>query len=129
VICLQVDVSSEAEVKNAIEYVSEHFGKLNITFSNAGVLAGGGPIREIDTAEWGRVFRINFFAMLYCSKYAVQEMAKSGKPGPLVMTSSVGGMVSTAGGFSYTCAKAAIITLAKCIACEYSNTGVRANVI
>ena len=129
VICLKVDVSSEEEVKNAVEHVSGHFGKLNIAFNNAGILSGGGPIRDVDTAEWERSFRINFFGGLYCSKYEAQQMLKSGEPGSIVLNSSVGGLIGTAGGSAYSCAKAALITLAKSMACDLSADGIRTNAI
>ena len=129
VICLKVDVSAENEVKSAVEHVSGYFGKLNIAFNNAGVLANDGPLHDVDTAVWERSFRINFFGGLYCSKYEAQQILKSGEPGSIVLNSSVGGLVGTGGGSAYSCAKAALITLAKSMACEFSHKGIRTNAV
>lgn len=38
VIFLKVDVSSEADIKSAVELAEKEFGKLNICFNNAGIV-------------------------------------------------------------------------------------------
>ena len=129
VICLKVDVSSESQVKEAVESVTGTLGKLNVAFNNAGVIKGNGKVGELDTEAWEREFRINFFGAVYCSKYQIQQMLKNDEPGAMVFTSSVGGIIGTPFGASYCCSKSALASLARVIMCDYADQNIRANAV
>ena len=86
-------------------------------------------VAEVDSKSWERVVNINLFGAFYCAKYEIQQMLRFGKPGSIVFTSSVGGLIGTPSASDYVCSKHAIIGLTKCIVCDYSEQGIRANAI
>lgn len=129
VACMKVDVSDEENVRTAIEETVKLYGKLNFAHNNAGVSMSPGKVAEVDTAAWERVVRINLFGNFYCAKYEIQQMLKSGEPGSIVFTSSVGGIIGTPASSDYVCSKHALVGLAKTITCDYAEMGIRANAI
>ena len=129
VLCLKVDVSSEEEVKNAIDETCKTFGKLDFAHNNAGVSMSPGKVGEVDTKSWERVVHINLFGNFYCAKYEIQHMLKHEGPSSILFTSSVGGLIGTPASSDYVCSKHALIGLAKAICCDYADAGIRANCI
>ena len=129
VLCLRADVSQEESVAVAIERAAAAFGKLTFAMNNAGVMMTRAPVAEADSKDWERVVRINLFGAFYCAKYEIQQMLKTDEPCSIIFTSSVGGLIGTPSASDYVCAKHAIIGLTKCIVCDYSEHGIRANAI
>lgn len=129
VLCLNVDVSDEERVAEAMEKTVAAFGKLNFAMNNAGVMMTRAPVGEVDSKAWERVVRINLFGAFYCAKYEIQQMLKSGEPSSIIFTSSVGGLIGTPAASDYVCSKHAVIGLAKSIVCDYAEKGIRANAI
>jgi NAD(P)-dependent dehydrogenase (short-subunit alcohol dehydrogenase family) len=54
----KTDVSSEEHIKAAIERAVSEFGRLDITFNNAGIGGALGPLDQITSADWDRTFAI-----------------------------------------------------------------------
>ena len=126
---LKADVSDEASVGAAIGKVSSEFGKLNFAMNNAGVMMTRAPVGEVDSGDWERVVRVNLFGAFYCAKHEIRLMLKTGAPSSIIFTSSVGGLIGTPSASDYVCSKHGIIGLTKCIVCDYSEQGIRANAI
>ena len=129
IICLTADVSDEDSIAPAIEKTAESFGGLDFAMNNAGVMMTRAPVGEVDSRSWERVVRINLFGAFYCAKYEIQQMLKTDRPGSIVFTSSVGGLIGTPMASDYVCAKHGVIGLTKSIMCDYSEHGIRANAI
>jgi len=129
VLCLTADISVERSVAEAIEKTAAAFGKLNYAMNNAGVMMTRAPVGEVDSESWERVVRVNLFGAFYCAKYEIQQMLKNDEPCSIIFTSSVGGLIGTPCASDYVCAKHAVIGLTKCIVCDYSEYGIRANAI
>ncbi|MCL2463362.1 MAG: SDR family oxidoreductase [Defluviitaleaceae bacterium] len=129
VLCMAADVSDEDSVAGSIENAAAELGNLNIAMNNAGVMMTRAPVGEVDSKAWERVVRVNLFGAFYCAKHEIRQMLKTGGPCSIVFTSSVGGLIGTPSASDYVCAKHGIIGLAKCIVCDYSEYGIRANAI
>jgi NAD(P)-dependent dehydrogenase (short-subunit alcohol dehydrogenase family) len=54
----KTDVSAEGEIKAAIDRALDEFGRLDITFNNAGLGGALGPIDQISVESWDRTFAI-----------------------------------------------------------------------
>ena len=87
------------------------------------------PVGEVDSKAWERVVRINLFGTFYCAKYEIQQMLKNSEPSSIIFNASVGGLIGTPSASDYVCSKHAVIGLARCIMCDYSEKGIRSNVI
>lgn len=126
---LVADVAQAADVERAVRHATEHFGRLDIVFANAGINGVWAPIEELTPEEWDRTLDINLKGCFLTIKYAVPWLKKAG--GAIVVTSSVNGtrIFSNSGAVAYSCAKAGQLVMAKMLAPELAPYGVRINAI
>ena len=125
------DVSKEADVKRAIDEGVAKFGKLDILYANAGVLWKDRDKSVVDTTEenWDLVQAINLKGPFFLTKHGIPALKKAGG-GSIVLV----GSISALAGFSmaqdsYTCAKGALISLAKSLAIQFGPDGIRTNIV
>lgn len=123
------DVTSENDMKRAVETAVREFGRLDIIFANAGVNGVWAPVDELTLGEWNNTININLTGTFLPVKYGVPELKKHG--GAIVITSSVNGtrMFSNSGASAYASTKAAQVAFAKMIAVELARYKIRVNVI
>ncbi|XP_076912642.1 secoisolariciresinol dehydrogenase-like [Bidens hawaiensis] len=126
-IYVHCDVTNEEDVKNAVDTAVEKFGKLDIMFSNAGIMD---PYKErvIDNekADFERVLSVNVTGVFLGMKHAARVMVPARAGSILSMASSasnIGGVTTHA----YTCAKHAVTGLTKNLAVELGQFGIRVN--
>jgi NAD(P)-dependent dehydrogenase (short-subunit alcohol dehydrogenase family) len=75
---LHLDVSKEDSVKEAIQEVTDKYGRLDALINNAGVDFTK-PISEMSVAEWDVVMTVNLRGPFITSKYVLPVMAKQGE--------------------------------------------------
>jgi len=127
-IALVGDAGEEAFVEGLIgRAVSEH-GVLDVIWANAGISGGATPREEQDAAHWMEVLRVNLIGPFLAMKHASAVMVPRGK-GSIIMTASVAGIRSGAGGMPYSASKAGVINLAQTSANDLYGTGVRVNAV
>lgn len=56
---IHCDVSSEEDVKNAVDFAVSTYGKLDIMFNNAGIVDSLKPILKYELTDFQRVLNIN----------------------------------------------------------------------
>jgi 3-oxoacyl-[acyl-carrier protein] reductase len=122
------DVSDPAQVESVVRLAVEHFGRLDVLISNAGVLAPNGRIHNLSTEDWERAFRINVLGAVNGIRAAVGVMRPQGS-GSIILTASVAGLTAWSHAAPYCATKAAVIQLAKVAAVEYAGDGIRVNCI
>ena len=122
------DVTKAADVEAMIRTAVELFGRLDILFNNAGVLAKGSVV-DLSENEWDRVMDVNLKAVFLCCKYAIPEMIKNAG-GSIIITSSI---VASIGGLSLSCVypatKAGVIGFCKDTAVKYARHNIRINCV
>jgi NAD(P)-dependent dehydrogenase (short-subunit alcohol dehydrogenase family) len=128
---LQLDVSSEAEVKAALLQTVSTLGGLNVIFNNAGVGGGFG---------WDRTIAVNLTGVYNGLFHGAQVLSERGG-GSIINTASVAGLVGLAGpgadpnlpvaegAGAYTAAKHGVVGLTRQFAVTYGKRGVRVNAI
>lgn len=125
------DVSSEADVKRAIDEGYAKFGALHILYANAGVLWKDRDKSVIETTEenWDIVQAINLKGPFFLTKHGIPRLQASGG-GSIILVGSISALVGfTLAQDSYTCAKAAIIGLGKSLAVQFGADQIRCNII
>ncbi len=125
---IAADVSSEADVRDAVAATVARFGGLNLLFNNAGINEGGslgGSVEEQTEERWDRVLAVNLKGTILCSKHAVAELKRSGG-GAIVNTASISGLVAVST-HAYSASKAAVIQLTRTMARELGPQGIRVN--
>ena len=112
------NVSSEVEVKEALEKVNQYFGSIDLLINNAGIQKYG-SVTETTSAEWDLVMNVNLKSLFLCSKYSIPFMLEK-KKGVIINIASVQSFVSQQKVAAYTTAKTAILGLTRSIAVDYS---------
>lgn len=128
---VQADVSDEESVKNAVQQVVDHYGKIDILFNNAGVAVSGSVETNTD-AEWDKAIDVNIKGIVHMSKYVVPVMRKQ-KYGRIVNTASVNAILAdkpeSLWRHTYNMTKAGVIGLTKGMAASYAIDGITVNAL
>jgi NAD(P)-dependent dehydrogenase (short-subunit alcohol dehydrogenase family) len=103
-------------------------GGLDMLFANAGVGGGLSRLLDVTLEEWERVLRVNLVGVFLAVREAARVMVPAGR-GAMVLTASVAGMRSGAGGIPYSASKAGVINLTQTCANQLAGTGVRVNAL
>lgn len=120
---LSMEVVNEENVKEGIDKVIKHFGKLDVVVNNAGYGLLGG-IEELSDKEIRNVFDVNVFGLLNVSR-AVLPIFRRQKSGRILNIASVSGSVSAPATGIYSATKAAVIQISEALAKEAEEFGVK----
>lgn len=120
------DVTDSAQVRAAVEFTVERFGRLDVLVNNAGVFAGKALVETSD-AEIAQVLAVNVGGVLATTREALPELTKT--RGSIVNLSSVVATGVSAGMAVYSASKAAVEHLTRVLAVEVGPTGVRVNAV
>ena len=124
----RTDVISEDDIKALINRAVKEFGRLDITYNNAGVGGATGRIESLKSEDWDKTFHILTRAVFLGIKYSVEPMRKVGG-GSIISTSSVAGLRGVAGLCAYSAAKAAVISITESAAIDLGHDRIRVNCI
>jgi rhamnulose-1-phosphate aldolase/alcohol dehydrogenase len=122
------DVTSEASVRAWFAFAAREFGGLDILVSNAGI-ASAAPIDETTLATWQRNLDILATGYFLVAREGYSLMKRQGRGGSIVFVGSKNALVASAGASAYCTAKAAELHLARCLALEGAEHGIRVNVV
>ncbi len=125
---VRCDVTEPLQIKQAIDAAAEHFGGLDILFSNAG--AGGSPagVENWDAAAWDATHALLLRSVAAGASYAVPHMKRRGG-GAIVNTSSVSALQAGYAPLAYSVAKAGVLHFTRLAATELSAHRIRINAI
>jgi len=130
---VRCDVTSEAEVNEAMEAASKLMGGLNLLVSCAGVVGAGrvlGKNGPMAAEFFTKVVHINLIGTFLCDKAAAAIMqhnspSPDGERGVLVHTSSVAAFEGQIGQAAYAATKAGLAGMTLPIARELARLGIR----
>ena len=117
------DVRSLSDLDDFFSKIADHFGRLDIVVANAG---GGkvGPIDQVDEATFDEMTDSNWKGAFFTIQKALPLMGKGGS----IQLMSSGANLKGLPAFSvYSGTKAAVRSLARCLAAELAPEGIRVN--
>lgn len=124
----RADVSSEADVQAMIARAVKEFGRLDITYNNAGIGGAVGPLEQIKVEDWDRTQGVLLKGVFLGIKHSVPEMRKVGG-GSIISTASIAGIRGFSGLHAYCAAKAGVVNLTRSAALEFGKDKIRVNCI
>jgi rhamnulose-1-phosphate aldolase/alcohol dehydrogenase len=122
------DVTEEASVAQAFEHAVREYGGVDVLVSNAGI-ASAAPLPDTTLEVWQHSFDILSTGYFLVSREAFRMMRRQGRGGSIVFVGSKNALVASGGASAYCSAKAAALHLARCLALEGAEHGIRANVV
>lgn len=123
-----MDVTDEAAVASTLSEISAEFGGIDILVSNAGI-ASSAPVEDTTLALWNRNMDILSTGYFLVSRETFKVMRAQDMGGSIVFVASKNGLAASPNASAYCTAKASEIHLARCLALEGAETGIRVNVV
>jgi len=122
---VRVDVTEYESVQQAVDFAVETYGQLDGIFNNAGI-AGGKPLLEHEPdRDYHPMIRVDQDRVYYGILAAGRQLAQQGYGGVIVNSSSVYGEQAAEMSFTYSAAKAAVISFTRSAAYELAEHGIR----
>ncbi|MGV2105737.1 bifunctional rhamnulose-1-phosphate aldolase/short-chain dehydrogenase [Agrobacterium vitis] len=125
---VQLDVTREDAVISAFAEASVEFGGVDILVSNAGI-ASSAPVEDTTLAMWNKNIDILATGYFLVSREAFRLFRRQALGGNVVFVASKNGLASSPNASAYCTAKAAEIHLARCLALEGADAGIRVNTV
>jgi NAD(P)-dependent dehydrogenase (short-subunit alcohol dehydrogenase family) len=122
-------VTSEADLALAIERTEKELGPLAVAVNNAGI-AGAQPAETLSREVWDKLYDVNVSGVFLSCQAEARVMLPRRK-GSIVNIASMSGSIVNRGltQTHYNSSKAAVIHMSKSLAMEWSDRGLRVNVI
>ncbi|KAH8169684.1 enoyl-(Acyl carrier protein) reductase domain-containing protein [Sarocladium implicatum] len=127
---LVVDITDADAVSQSLEQVVTTSGRLDGMIANAGITQHK-PALDFTKEEMSRLFDINFFGTWNCITAAARIFIRLGIKGSIVMTASMAGHApnKTVPSAPYGATKASLRSIAKTVAMEWVDHGIRVNTV
>lgn len=126
-VVLAGDIADPATPDALIALAQKSFGRFDIAFANAGLIASG-PVDEIDLDAMSDMLKVNIDATFRFAYTAVRHMKATGG-GDMLFTGSVLGTKTRPIAGAYAATKYAVEALAESLRMELAGSGVRVSVV
>ncbi len=120
------DVSKRTDVERFTQKTLEHFGKIDILFSNAGIEGVAMPIKDYPDDMYQKVMDVNVKGVWLGCAVVLPKMTDGGS---VIITSSVAGVQGSPNLGAYVASKHAVQGIMRVAATEFSQRGIRVNTI
>ena len=115
------DVGREQDIANLVATTVDHFGRIDLFVSNAGIGIDGGI--ETTTDQWQKIIGVNLMSEVFAAKYAIPHMLEQGG-GYLLNVASAAGLLVIPDTVSYTVTKHAAIGFTEWLSTIYADKGI-----
>ena len=91
-LAIEIDVADRDAMRAAAETCAGAFGKLHVLCNNAGVGGTGGPLDEVEDADWDWVLGVNLMGTVNGLQAFLPLIKEHGEGGHVVNTASMAGL-------------------------------------
>jgi len=128
---VQMDVSNERSVADAVAYTKRKFGRLDAVVNAAGVIKKQ-PSLEMPVDEFERIVRVNLTGSFIVAQQAGRAMKDQqpnakGERGSIVFIASLNSFISLSEVLAYASSKSGVMGLIRGLANEWAQLGIRVN--
>jgi rhamnulose-1-phosphate aldolase/alcohol dehydrogenase len=123
-----MNVTDEAAVTAAMHAAAVEYGGIDILVSNAGI-ASSAPVEETSLALWQKNIDILSTGYFLVSREAFKVFRAQDIGGSIVFIGSKNALAASPNAAAYCTAKASELHLARCLALEGAEVGIRVNVV
>ncbi|MEK3708932.1 bifunctional aldolase/short-chain dehydrogenase [Bacillus sp. FSL K6-1005] len=123
---VKMDVTNEEEVQSAFEQAALTYGGIDIVVNNAG-LATSSPFDETSLKEWNLNINVLGTGYFLVAREAFKQMKQQNIGGSMVFVGSKNAVYAGKNASAYSSVKALETHLARCIAAEGGEYGIRVN--
>lgn len=127
---LQVDVTDDIAVWDAVEQATALVGSINHLFCISGIVGCVDAVK-MTPSQWRRVMDVNTTGAFFCAQAVAKKMIEHKIGGSITFTASISAhrVNYPQPQAAYNVSKAALITLKNCLAAEWAVHGIRTNTI
>ena len=116
------DVSKEEDIKRLVHEAEARYGRIDVFFSNAGIIARGGL--DAPDEVWERHWKIHVMAHVWAARAVVEKMLAQGG-GYFLVTASAAGLLNIVESAPYGVTKHGAVAFAEWLAIAYGRRGLR----
>lgn len=128
VVYVSADVTQEKDLQRIVKTAKDEFGRIDVLYNNHGAMVGS-PFLEHTMEELDLVLNVNVRATFRLSQLVAQQMVAQGDGGSIINNSSTGGLVGFPGMAGYGMSKAGVAQLARSLANDLKEHGIRVNAL
>lgn len=122
------DVGEKASLDALADKAWSHFGHVHILFNNAGVVVFG-PTQDMTHEDWLWTLKVNLWGPIHGIEAFVPRMIAQNAGGHVLFTASFAGLVGNRNLGPYCVSKAAVVSLAECLAKDVKAHGIGVTVV
>jgi len=127
---VEVDVTSESEVRALFQHAADEHGGVHVAFNNAGISPpDDDSILTTGMDAWRRVQDVNLTSVYLCCKYAIEHMLAGGGGSIINTASFVAVMGSATSQISYTASKGGVLAMSRELGVQFARDGIRVNAL
>jgi NAD(P)-dependent dehydrogenase (short-subunit alcohol dehydrogenase family) len=119
---VRCDVSREADIRQLVRAAEDRYGRIDVYFSNAGIISRGGP--EVPDEVWERNWKIHVMAHVWAARALVEPMLARGG-GYFLVTASAAGLLNIVESAPYGVTKHGAVAIAEWLSIAYGRRGLR----
>lgn len=126
---LVVDVADQASIDAFVSAAVETLGPLTFAHVNASTMVPGGDLLEMSVEQWDFTFAVNCRGAYLTARAVLAHMVDHGLPSALCFTGSDTALRTSRLYPAYLSAKHAVIGIARSIAIDFGERGIRSNIV
>lgn len=124
---LVADVADADAMQDVVRRTVDRFGAVDTAVAGAGIEVEG-EVMSLALEAWHRAIGVNLTGVFHLARFAVPELARSGR-GAFVAVASDSGLAGAQGWPAYAATKHAVVGLIKSMALDHGPDGIRINAV
>ena len=130
-VAIPCDITSESQVIQTVNQITDHYGKIDILVNNAGAINDPVHFHEMSEADWTSLVNTNLFGTFRITKSVINKMLENKNGGSIINIGSISAerAIPKVHLTVYCTTKAAINMFTKGIAVEYARRNIRCNCV